>query len=147
MVAKLREAEVLMVKGQAMEEVVGQLGVSDARYYTWRKEYEGFQIDQAKRYEELKQENQRLRKVVGDSPLASLWNFNGHASSCNEIKKSPAGRRLPDGRQGFYKISSLINYKSTILNLHSYISSCPQRGLTSTVVSKSIFFFSLRKFL
>jgi len=32
-VAKLREAEVLMAKGQTIEEVVRQLGVSDATYY------------------------------------------------------------------------------------------------------------------
>ena len=31
-VAKLREAEVLMAKGQSMEEVVRQIGVSDATY-------------------------------------------------------------------------------------------------------------------
>ena len=40
-----------------MEEVVRQLGVSDATYYKWRKEYGGLQIDQAKRYKELEQEN------------------------------------------------------------------------------------------
>jgi|SRR5208283_4475281 len=65
-VAKLREAEVLMAKGQTMEEVVRQLGISDATYYKWRKEYGGLQIDQAKRYKELEQENQRLRKVIAD---------------------------------------------------------------------------------
>ena len=32
-VAKLREAEVLMAKGQPLVEVVRQLGISDATYY------------------------------------------------------------------------------------------------------------------
>ena len=52
-VAKLREAEVLMAKGQTIEEVMRQLGISDATYYKWRKEYGGLHIDQAKRYKEL----------------------------------------------------------------------------------------------
>lgn len=65
-VAKLREADVLIAKEQTMEEVVRQLGISDATYYKWRKEYGGLQIDQAKRYQELEQENQRLRKVVAE---------------------------------------------------------------------------------
>jgi putative transposase len=45
-VAKLREADVLIAKRQSMEEVIRQLGVSDATYDKWRKE---LQIDQAKR--------------------------------------------------------------------------------------------------
>ena len=65
-VSKLREAEVLLAKGQTLAEVVRQIGVSDATYYKWRKEYGGLQVDQAKRYKELEQENQRLRKVVAD---------------------------------------------------------------------------------
>jgi putative transposase len=63
---KLREAEVLQSKGMSMEEVVRQLGVSDATYYKWRKEYGGLRVDQAKRLKELEQENGRLRKVVAD---------------------------------------------------------------------------------
>ena len=43
-VAKLREAEVLMAKGQTIEEVMRQLGISDATYYKWRKEYGGLHL-------------------------------------------------------------------------------------------------------
>jgi hypothetical protein len=52
-VAMLREAEVLMAKGQPLIEAVRQLGIGDAPYYKWRKEYGGLQIDYAKRYKEL----------------------------------------------------------------------------------------------
>jgi len=62
----LREAEVLQGKGQTLSEVLRQLGISDATYYKWRKEYGGLRMDQAKRYKGLEQENQRLRKVVAD---------------------------------------------------------------------------------
>lgn len=65
-VAMLREAEVLMAKGQSMAEVLRQLGISDATYYKWRKEYGGLKVDQAKRYKDLEIENQRLRKVIAD---------------------------------------------------------------------------------
>jgi putative transposase len=44
-VAKLREADVLIGKGQTMEEVVHPLGIIDTTYYEWRKEYGGLQID------------------------------------------------------------------------------------------------------
>jgi putative transposase len=63
---KLREAEVLQAKGQTLEEVVRQLGISSVTYYKWRKEYGGLRVDQAKRFKEIEQENQRLRKVVAD---------------------------------------------------------------------------------
>lgn len=65
-ITKLREAEVLQAKGMSMEEMLRQLGVSDATYYKWRKEYGGLRVDQAKRLKELEQENSRLRKVVSD---------------------------------------------------------------------------------
>jgi len=65
-VTKLREAEVLLAKGQTMAEVCRQLAISDQTYYKWRREYGGLQVNQAKRFKELEQENGRLRKVVAD---------------------------------------------------------------------------------
>ena len=65
-VAKLREAEVLLAKGMALAEVCRQLEITDVTYYRWRKEYGGLRIDQAKRLKELEQENSRLKKVVAD---------------------------------------------------------------------------------
>jgi putative transposase len=40
-IGKLREAEVLQSKGMPMAEILRQLGISDATYYKWRKEYGG----------------------------------------------------------------------------------------------------------
>jgi putative transposase len=65
-IAMLREVDVQQSKGQTLGESVRQLGISDATYYKWRKEYGGLRVDQAKRYKELEQENDRLRKVVAD---------------------------------------------------------------------------------
>ena len=65
-IMKLREAEVLQAKGQSILEACRQLEVSEQTYYKWRKEYGGLQIDQAKRFKQLEQENSRLRKLLAD---------------------------------------------------------------------------------
>jgi transposase-like protein len=54
-----------------MEEVLRQLGISNATYYKWRKEYGGLRVDQTKRLKELEQENSRLQKVVSDLSIAN----------------------------------------------------------------------------
>ena len=65
-VSMLREAEVLLGKGQNIAEVCRTLGITDQTYYRWRKEYGGLRVDQAKRLKELEQENTRLKKVAAD---------------------------------------------------------------------------------
>jgi putative transposase len=65
-VTKLREAEVLLAKGQNLGEVCRQLEITDVTYYRWRKEDGGLRVDQAKRLKELEQENTRVKKVVAD---------------------------------------------------------------------------------
>jgi transposase-like protein len=65
-ITKLREADVMQSKGQSIAEACRQLGVTETTYYKWRKEYGGLQVDQAKRFKQLEQENSRLRKLVAD---------------------------------------------------------------------------------
>jgi transposase-like protein len=43
--SKLREAELLLEKGQAVPQVCRQLGVTAQTYYRWRKEYGGMRMD------------------------------------------------------------------------------------------------------
>ena len=68
-VRKLREAEVLLSKGEKVEQVVRKLGISDVTYYRWRKEYGGMQVEQARRLKDLEHENSRLKKLVADLSL------------------------------------------------------------------------------
>ena len=68
-IAKLREAEVELAKGQTTPQVCKKLGVSDQTYYRWRKEYGGLRVDQAKRLKQLEHENARLKKLVADLSL------------------------------------------------------------------------------
>ena len=68
-IAKLRQAEVLLGQGKRMPEVVKALGVHEVTYYRWRKEYGGLSISQAKRLKELERENAHLRRAVSDLNL------------------------------------------------------------------------------
>ncbi len=56
-IRKLRQAEVLSGQGKNVEEICCALGVSDATYYKWRKEYGGMGVSQAKRLKELESKN------------------------------------------------------------------------------------------
>jgi len=71
-IGKLREAEILLSKGQAVAEVVRKLGVSEQTYYRWRKTYGGMYVEQAKRFKELEKENVRLKKLVADLSLDNV---------------------------------------------------------------------------
>ncbi len=68
-IAKLREAEVALAKGQPLALVVRKLEIAEQTYYRWRKEYGGLRVDQAKRLKELEKENGRLKRLVADQAL------------------------------------------------------------------------------
>ena len=71
-IAKLREAEVLIGQDKKVHEVTKTIGVSEVSYYRWRKEYGGLNVSQAKRLKELERENTRLRRAVSDLTLDKL---------------------------------------------------------------------------
>ena len=71
-IAKLREADILISQGKTVAENIKQLGVSDVTYYRWRKEYGGMTTTQVKRLKELEKENLRLRRAVSDLTLDKL---------------------------------------------------------------------------
>ena len=71
-VAKLRQADVLLAQGQTGADVARVLGVTATTYYRWRSEYGGLKGDQVKRLKELEQENTRLRRAVAELTLDKL---------------------------------------------------------------------------
>jgi len=71
-IAKLREAEVLLSQGQTTGQAVRSLGITEQTYYRWRKEFGGLKVDQARRMKDLEKENARLRKAVSDLTLDKL---------------------------------------------------------------------------
>ena len=68
-IRKLRQAEVLSGQGKTVEQFCRELGISDATYYKWRKDYGGMGMDQARRLKALEAENGRLKRVVADLSL------------------------------------------------------------------------------
>ncbi len=65
----LRRAEVELSQGKPMEVVCKGIGVTQATYYRWRKEYGGLRRDQARELKALKKENAQLKKLVADLSL------------------------------------------------------------------------------
>ena len=88
-IAKLREAEVLLGQGKKVPEVVKAIGVSEVSYYRWRKEYGGLNVSQAKRLKDLERENAHLRRAVSDLTLDKLILQGGGAGKL----LSPSRRR------------------------------------------------------
>jgi putative transposase len=68
-IAKLREAEVLLSQGLTVAESARKIDITEQTYYRWRKEYGGMRVEQAKRLKELEQENSRLKRLVADITL------------------------------------------------------------------------------
>ena len=68
-VKKLREADAAVASGSTIEQVCKQLGISDATYYNWRKQYGQMKIDQVKQLKALQRENTQLKKLVADQAL------------------------------------------------------------------------------
>ncbi len=68
-VNKLREADVLLSKGQTVAQACKQIGVTGVTYYRWRREYGGMKTNQAKRLKELDRENTRLKRLLADAEL------------------------------------------------------------------------------
>jgi len=71
-IAKLREADILLSQGYLVAQVIKSLEISEVTYYRWRKEYGGMNTSQAKRLKELEKENARLRRAVSDLTLDKL---------------------------------------------------------------------------
>ena len=68
-VAELREAEVLIAQGKTIAQATKQVGATESTYYSWRREYGGMKVDQAKRLKELEKENGRLKRLLADAEL------------------------------------------------------------------------------
>ena len=68
-VAKLRQADILIGQGKRVPEVCKEIDVSENTYYRWRQKYGGMSPDMIKQHRTLQKENTRLRKVIADQAL------------------------------------------------------------------------------
>jgi len=68
-VAKLRQADVLIGQGKTVPELCKELGISQQTYYRWRQKYGGMSPDMIKQFKALQKENARLKRVIADQAL------------------------------------------------------------------------------
>ncbi len=71
-IEKLREAEVLVGGGWAIDEVAGRFGVSEATFHRWRSQYGGIKAEDARRLRELERENKDLKSLMANQCLDIL---------------------------------------------------------------------------
>ena len=68
-VKKLRDADAMLAAGKSVGEVLQALEVSEATLSRWRSQYGGMKSEEAKRLKTLEDENNRLKKIIGDQAL------------------------------------------------------------------------------
>jgi len=68
-VAKLRQADILIGQGKTIPEVCKELDVTDATYYRWRQKYGGMSPDMVKQLRAIQKENAQLKRLVADQAL------------------------------------------------------------------------------
>lgn len=64
-IAVLKEADA----GVPVKELCRKHGMANATFYKWRRQYEGMEVNEAKRLRELADENRRLKRLVADLSL------------------------------------------------------------------------------
>jgi len=56
-------------QGKTAEAICRELGVSQASFYTWKKQYAGLGIAELRELRQLREENGRLKRLVADLTL------------------------------------------------------------------------------
>lgn len=67
-----REIEVKLAGGSEVSPACRSLGISDATYYTWRKNFGGMGPSQLAEIKAIEKDNQRLKKIVAVLELDKL---------------------------------------------------------------------------
>ena len=55
--------------GSKVAEVCRQMGISEATFYSWKKQYAGLGISELRELRQLRDENGRLKRLVADLSL------------------------------------------------------------------------------
>ena len=59
----------MLAAGKSVGEILQTLAVSEATLSRWRSQYGGMKSEEAKRLKTLEEENDRLKKIMGDQAL------------------------------------------------------------------------------
>ncbi len=71
-VTLFRQIDVLTVNGKTLAQACKEVGTAEQSYYRWRKILGGMQVDRAKRFKVIEQENVRLKKLVTDLSIREV---------------------------------------------------------------------------
>ena len=55
--------------GTPVVEITRKMGVSEATFYRWKKQFAGMGVAEIRRLKQLEQENQQLKRLVADLTL------------------------------------------------------------------------------
>ena len=64
-IAALKQYE----SGEKVVDICRKLGVSQASFYTWKKQYSGMGVQELRELRQLRDENSRLKRLVADLSL------------------------------------------------------------------------------
>ena len=68
-VRKLRDADAMLNGGKDQAAILQALEVSQSTLDRWRAQYGGMKAEEAKRLQELEDENKRLKEIVAEQAL------------------------------------------------------------------------------
>jgi putative transposase len=85
MIGALKQVEA----GRAVEDVAREVGVSKHTLYAWKAKYGGMDVSQAQEAKQLRDENNRLRKLVADLSLDK--------ETLQSVIRKNGGARSPEG--------------------------------------------------
>jgi len=68
-IQKLREADIMLAVGKSIGQVIQTLEIGEHTFYRWRNQYGGMKAEEAKRLNQLEDENKRLKKLLAESEL------------------------------------------------------------------------------
>lgn len=55
--------------GASVADICRKLGIAEGTFYRWKKDYSGLESDQLRELKQLREENERLKRVVADLSL------------------------------------------------------------------------------
>jgi putative transposase len=64
-IAALKQYE----SGEKVADICRKLGISQASFYTWKKQYAGMGVQELRELRQLRDENSRLKRLVADLSL------------------------------------------------------------------------------
>jgi len=55
--------------GMSVGDITRKLGIAEQTFYRWKRQYGGLEPDEARELKQLREENERLKKLVADLSL------------------------------------------------------------------------------